>query len=88
MTYFANEKNFLDEIIFAKNSLKECVFVNSALNTQCHIVKTALLHTAFSAIFPSGRYFYKKLPQKGGATKIGCIIKDRLDRQGVVKILL
>jgi len=35
-----------------KNSLKECVF-NSALKIQCHIVKSTLLQTAFSAISPT-----------------------------------
>jgi len=41
--------------IAEKSNLKECVFVNSALNTvQCYIVKNTLLHTAFSAILPSG----------------------------------
>jgi len=29
----------------AKNSLKECDFVNSALKIQCHIVKNTLLQT-------------------------------------------
>jgi len=38
----------------AKNSLKEWVFVNSALKIQCHIVKNTLLQTAFSAILPIG----------------------------------
>jgi len=28
--------------------------VNSALKIQCHVVKNALLQTAFSAIFPTG----------------------------------
>jgi len=39
-----------------KNSLKECVFVNSAFGTQntYHVVKNTLLQTAFSAIFPTG----------------------------------
>jgi len=37
-----------------KSSLKECVFVNSALKRQCHVVKNALLKTAFSAILPTG----------------------------------
>jgi len=31
-------------------------FVNSALKIQCHIVKNALLQTAFSAILPIGNY--------------------------------
>jgi len=31
-----------------KSSPKECVFVDSALEIQCHIVKNALLQTAFS----------------------------------------
>jgi len=39
-----------------KNGLKECVFVNSALKTQCqktqcHIVKNTLLETAFLGDF-------------------------------------
>jgi len=33
-----------------KNSLKEYVFVKSALKLQCHIVQNTLLQTAFSAI--------------------------------------
>jgi len=37
-----------------KNNLKEGVFVNSALNLQCHIGKNTLLRTAFSAILPTG----------------------------------
>jgi len=35
-------------------SLKECIFVNSALKIQCHVVKNTLLETAFSAILPTG----------------------------------
>jgi len=38
----------------AKIQSKECVFVNSAFKLQCHIVKNTLLHTAFSAILPTG----------------------------------
>jgi len=38
-----------------KGSLKECVFVNSALKTQCHIVKITLLQTVFLAILPTGK---------------------------------
>jgi len=34
-----------------KNSLKECVVVNSALNIQCHVVKNVLLQTAFFGDF-------------------------------------
>jgi len=30
-----------------KDSLKECVFVNSALNLQCRIVKNTLLQIVF-----------------------------------------
>jgi len=37
-----------------KDSLKECVFVNSL---QCHIVKNTLLQTAFSEILPTGLYY-------------------------------
>jgi len=41
-----------------KSSLKECVFVNSALKMalkmQSHIVKNTLLWTDFSAILPTG----------------------------------
>jgi len=33
--------------ITKKNSLNECVFVNSALKLQCPIVKSTLLQTAF-----------------------------------------
>jgi len=33
-----------------KNSLKECVLINSALKMQCSVVKNTLLQTAFSAI--------------------------------------
>jgi len=29
---------------------------DSALKTQCHIVKNTLLQTAFSAILPTGRF--------------------------------
>jgi len=37
-----------------KNSPKECVFVNSALKLQFHVVKkSTFLQTAFSAIFPT-----------------------------------
>jgi len=39
-----------------KNILKECVFVNSALEIQRHVVKNALLQTAFSAILPTRVY--------------------------------
>jgi len=38
-----------------RNSLMECVFVNSAIKIQCHVVKNTLLQTAFSAILPTGR---------------------------------
>jgi len=31
----------------------ECVFINSALKIQCHIVNDTLLQTAFSAILPT-----------------------------------
>jgi len=48
-----NESNMLTEV--KKNSLKECVFVNSALNIQCHVVENTLLQTAFSAILPTGQ---------------------------------
>jgi len=41
-------------------NLKECVFVNTALKIQCHIVKKTLLQTAFSAILPT-RNFKTKL---------------------------
>jgi len=37
----------------AKNSLKECVFVNAALKIRCYIVKYTLLRTAFSVILPN-----------------------------------
>jgi len=37
--------------IAKKNSLKECVSVNSALKIQCHIVKNALLQTDFFGDF-------------------------------------
>jgi len=40
-----------------KSSLKKCVFVNSALNIQCHVIKNTLLQTAFSAILPTGILF-------------------------------
>jgi len=32
--------------IAKKNSLKECVFVNSELKIQCYVVKNTLLQTA------------------------------------------
>ena len=32
----------------------EGVFVESAFNMQCHMVKNTLLHIAFSAIVPAG----------------------------------
>jgi len=38
-----------------KNSMKERVFVNSALKIQCHFVKNTLPQTAFSAILPTIR---------------------------------
>jgi len=34
-----------------KNSLKECVFVNSALKIQCYIVKNTFLQTAYCWFF-------------------------------------
>jgi len=34
--------------------MKERVFVNSALKIQCHVVKNALIQTAFWAILPTG----------------------------------
>jgi len=43
--------------IAKKSSLNECVFVNSALKIQRHIVKNTLLQTAFSAILPTGFEF-------------------------------
>jgi len=48
-------------------SLKECVFVNSALEIQCHIVKNTLRHTDLSAgctshlIYLYGHYFFAYL---------------------------
>ena len=35
-------------------TLEEWVFVESAYNMRCHIVKNTLLHIAFSAILPAG----------------------------------
>jgi len=40
-----------------KSSLKESVFINSALKLQCHIAKNALLQTALLAILPTGNAF-------------------------------
>jgi len=37
-----------------RNSLSECVFVNSALKRQCYVVKNSLLKTTFSAFLPTG----------------------------------
>jgi len=34
-----------------KNSLKVCIFVNSALKLQCHIIKNTLLQTDFFGDF-------------------------------------
>jgi len=48
------------------NSLKECVFVNSALNIHCHIVKNTFLQIAFSAILPTGYKINKKQTRKEG----------------------
>ena len=36
------------------------VFVESAFNMRCHIVKNALLHIVFSAILPAGMYLIVK----------------------------
>jgi len=33
-----------------------CVFVNSALKIQYHVVKNTLPHTAFSVILPTGKF--------------------------------
>jgi len=41
--------------VFEMLSVKECVFVNSALKIQCHYCQK---YTAFSAILPTGRYSY------------------------------
>jgi len=51
-----------------KNSVKECVFVNSALKIQCHVVNNTLLQTAFSAILPTGivQFFIKFVSQEKG----------------------
>jgi len=46
--------NLPSEQNLQKNSLKESVFVNSALKIQHHIVKNILLQTAFLAILPTG----------------------------------
>jgi len=37
-----------------KNSLKEYIFINSALKMQCRVVKNTLVQTAFSVILPTG----------------------------------
>jgi len=39
---------------WAKSPKRQSEGVHSALKLQCHIVKNTLLHTAFSAIFPTG----------------------------------
>jgi len=41
--YFQGHENPVGKI--TKKSLKECVFVNTALKLQCHIVKNTLLQT-------------------------------------------
>jgi len=37
-----------------KKSLKKCIFDNSALKIQCHVVKNTFLQIAFSEILPTG----------------------------------
>jgi len=44
-----------------KHSLKESVFIDTALKIQCHVVKNALLQTAFSAILATGMKFLPNL---------------------------
>jgi len=39
-----------------KNSLKDCVFVYSALEIQCHVVKNTPLQSVFSAMMPNGKW--------------------------------
>jgi len=38
-----------------KQNWKECVFLNSALKIQYHVVTNTLQQTAFSAILPTGK---------------------------------
>jgi len=63
-----------------KECVKECVFVNSALKIQCHVVKYTLLQTAFSAILLTGRSVLRtgkpftrtpfRLHRRGGSTTL------------------
>jgi len=52
--------------IAKKNSQKECIFVNSALKIQCHIVKSTLLQTAFFGDFAhwENSFRNKRIKQK------------------------
>ena len=44
-----------DELVPSRQkTLEEGVFVESAFNMRCHVVKNTLPHTAFSAILPAG----------------------------------
>ena len=43
--------------ILKKVTLEEGVFVESAFNMRCHIVKNTLLHTAFSATLTIQTHF-------------------------------
>ena len=45
-----------------KVTMKEGVFIESAFNMRCHIVKNTLLHIAFSAIILAGMYIDIELP--------------------------
>jgi len=51
--------------ITKKKSLKECVFINSRLKIQCHIVKNTLLQTALAVfLLFLFLFFYKDLSNK------------------------
>ena len=45
------------QILEQVSTLEEGVFVESAFNMRCHIVKNTLLHTAFSVILPAGKVY-------------------------------
>ena len=47
-----------------KVTLEEWVFVESALNMQCHIINNTLLYTAFSAILPAGYIYLRNTLRK------------------------
>jgi len=66
--------------------VQEYVFVTSAFKIQCHIVKNALLQTAFSAILPTGILQIRRKSVPGNAFYLSHPIKIKPGTETVPKM--